>query len=80
MSAKDRQIGGGHYKGRKIQPVEYAMANGLNYCQSLVLRYVTRYKEKDGEKDLRKAIHTIELLIEQEYPAKPKARRRKPSP
>ena len=40
-----QQIGGSHYKKYKIQPVEYAMANNLNYCQANAVKYITRYKE-----------------------------------
>ena len=64
MSAEQDQVGGSHYKGMKIQPMRYSMANGLNACQATVIKYVTRYKEKGGIEDLRKAIHCIELLIE----------------
>ena len=60
------QVGGAHYKKYKIQPVEYAMANELNYCQANAVKYVTRYKDKGGIEDLRKAIHNIEILIELE--------------
>lgn len=60
------QVGGSHYKKYKIQPVEYAMANGLNYCQANAIKYVTRYKDKGGIEDLKKAIHNIEILIELE--------------
>lgn len=59
-------MGGEHYKKYKIQPVEYAMANGLNYCQANAVKYVTRYKDKGGIEDLKKAIHNIEILIELE--------------
>lgn len=57
------QVGGAHYKQYNIQPIEYAMANGLNYCQANVVKYVTRYKDKGGTEDLRKAIHYLEVLI-----------------
>lgn len=66
MSSLNIQVGGGHYKKYKIQPVEYAMANGLNYCQANAVKYVTRYKDKGGIEDLKKAIHNIEILIELE--------------
>lgn len=62
----DTQVGGDHYKKYKIQPVEYAMANGLNYCQANAIKYVTRYKDKNGIEDLKKAIHNIQILIELE--------------
>lgn len=65
-SILSKQVGGGHYKKYKIQPVEYAMANELNYCQANAIKYVTRYKDKGGIEDLRKAIHNIEILIELE--------------
>lgn len=73
MKAKDKQVGGDHYKNLKIQPVEYIMANNLNYCVGNVIKYVTRYKQKGainkqkgGIIDLEKAKHYIDLLIEQE--------------
>lgn len=66
-AAKETQVGGSHYRDCAIQPVEYAMANGFNYCESLALRYLTRHRRKNGAEDLRKAIHCIELLIEHEY-------------
>ena len=60
----DTQVGGGHYKDFKIQPVEFIRANNLNFCQGNVVKYVTRYKGKNGIEDLRKAKHYIEMLIE----------------
>jgi hypothetical protein len=64
--ALDKQIGGSHYKNYAVQPVEYAMLNNLNYCQANAIKYITRYKDKGGIEDLRKAIHNIEILIELE--------------
>lgn len=64
--ALDVQVGGDHYKKYAIQPVEYAMLNNLNYCQANAIKYTTRYKDKGGIEDLRKAIHNIEILIELE--------------
>ena len=58
------QVNGTHYTKLKIQPMEYSMANNLNACQHTAIKYVTRYKDKNGVEDLRKAIHTIEMLIE----------------
>jgi len=66
MLSLTKQVGGSHYKKYKVQPIEYAMANNLNYCQANAIKYVTRYKDKNGIEDLRKAIHNIELLIELE--------------
>lgn len=66
MSALQQQIGGDHYRAKGIQPIEYIHANNLGFCEGNVVKYVTRWKEKGGESDLRKAIHYLELLIQLE--------------
>jgi hypothetical protein len=58
------QEGGDHYKKHAIQPIEYAMANQLDACQANVVKYVTRYKDKGGIQDLKKARHYIDMLID----------------
>ena len=60
------QVGGSHYKDCKIQPVQYIHANGLGFCEGSVVKYITRWKSKGGVKDLEKAKHFIDLLIELE--------------
>lgn len=61
--ALHRQIGGAHYKGLKIQPMEYSVANGLNACAHTAIKYITRKKGDTAKRleDLDKAIHSIEL-------------------
>lgn len=66
MSALQQQVGGDHYRARGIQPIEYIHANNLGYCEGNVVKYVTRWRDKGGEDDLRKAIHYLELLIQLE--------------
>lgn len=65
--ALDVQVGGGHYKDMVIQPIEFTHKNNLNFCQGNVIKYVTRYKAKNGLEDLKKARHYIDMLIELEY-------------
>ena len=60
------QVGGDHYSKLAIQPVTYINANGLSYLQGNVIKYVTRYKDKNGVEDLEKAKHYINMLIELE--------------
>lgn len=67
-SALDVQVDGGHYKGMTIQPVEYIHANKLGYFEGNVIKYVSRWRSKGGVKDLEKAKHYIDLLIELEQP------------
>ena len=59
----DVQIGGDHYKSMAIQPMEYSMANKLDACQHTIIKYVTRFRDKGGIQDLKKAKHCIDLLI-----------------
>lgn len=66
MSALDKQESGNHYKDKGIQPIVYIYANNLGFCEGNVVKYVTRWKDKGGEADLRKAIHYLELLIQLE--------------
>ena len=60
------QVGGDHYKNLAIQPVEYITANNLSYLQGSVIKYVTRYKNKNGIEDLQKAIHFVKMMIQEE--------------
>jgi hypothetical protein len=75
-SALDVQVGGDHYKQLKIQPIEYTMKNGLDFIQGNIIKYATRFKNKDGVKDLEKVKHYADLAIEMHYPdtVKTKAR------
>ena len=66
MGALDVQTGGSHYKDLKIQPVEYIHANGLGFCEGSVIKYITRWRAKNGIEDLKKARHFIDLLVELE--------------
>ena len=60
------QVGGGHYKDLKIQPIEYIHANNLGYCEANVVKYISRWKSKGGLQDLEKVKHYVDLLIKLE--------------
>lgn len=64
MSALDTQVGGGHYKTLKVQPVELIMSNHLGYCEGAVVKYLTRWRDKGGLEDVRKAAHFVQILLE----------------
>jgi hypothetical protein len=49
-----------------IQPIEYIHKNGLGFCEGNIVKYITRWKTKNGIEDLRKVIHYAELLIQME--------------
>ena len=62
--AKKKQVGGNHYKNYKIQPIEFITANDIGFIEGNVIKYLLRFKEKNGLQDLDKAIHYIEILKE----------------
>lgn len=62
-----QQYGGNHYKSLAIEPVEYAFKNNLDFFQGNVVKYITRFRDKNGLEDLKKAKHFIDLLIQFEY-------------
>lgn len=62
-SAWDTQVGGNHYTKMKIQPMQFSMANGLDPMQHTIIKYVSRFRDKNGIEDLEKARQTIDLLI-----------------
>lgn len=53
-----------HYDCKKIQPLEYILANDLDFCEGNIVKYVTRHKEKNGLEDLLKAKDYLNTLIE----------------
>ena len=64
MSALDTQVAGSHYKTMAIQPVEFITRNKIPYCEANVIKYVCRYRNKNGLQDLHKAQHYLDMLIE----------------
>jgi hypothetical protein len=64
-SALTAQVGGDHYKAMKIQPAEYIHANNIGFLEGNAIKYVSRWKTKGGKADLLKAIHCIQLELEE---------------
>jgi hypothetical protein len=64
--ANQTQIGGDHYKEKSIQPWDFIAANSLGYFEGNIVKYVSRWKNKGGVDDLKKARHYLDKLIELE--------------
>lgn len=64
MSALDEQVGGEHYKGMVIQPVEFIQKNRLGFVEGNIIKYICRWRAKNGLEDLHKVRHYIDLLID----------------
>lgn len=55
-----------HYTQFAIQPMTFIGLNKIGFLEGNVIKYVCRYKEKNGVEDLKKALHYLECLIERE--------------
>ena len=64
MGANEKQEGGQHYKKLKVQPWDYILHNQIGYMEGCVIKYVTRWRDKGGVEDLKKARHFLDKLIE----------------
>ena len=64
LTANDVQVAGTHYKSKAIQPWDYIVVNNLGYLEGNIVKYVSRWKDKGGVDDLKKARHYLDKLIE----------------
>jgi hypothetical protein len=61
-----KQPDNSHYTKGGIEPWEYIRANNLNFFEGSVVKYITRWRHKNGLEDLLKAEVYIKELIRQE--------------
>lgn len=66
QKANEVQHGGNHYKVVKFQPWDVVLDWELGYLDGTALKYISRWKRKNGLEDIRKAIHFLQKLIEVE--------------
>ena len=67
MKSLKKQVGGNHYRNFTIQPAEFINKNGLQFAEGNAIKYICRHKYKNGEEDVRKAIHYLEMILERDY-------------
>ena len=63
--ANNYQISGSHYK-TPMECWDYIVANDVGYLDGNAIKYLTRWRKKNGLEDLKKAQHYLEKLIELE--------------
>lgn len=63
--ANDTQVGGDHYRS-PIQHWDYVLANKIPYLEAQVIKYLTRWRKKNGHQDVKKAQHYLQKLFESE--------------
>ena len=61
-----RQVDGVHYS-MPISPVEYIEKNKLGFTRGNIVKYVSRDKQKNKDKDIQKAIHYCLMVLEYDY-------------
>lgn len=55
-----------HYASYAIEPVDFILANNIPYTEGNVIKYVVRWKLKNGIEDLKKARNYLDKLIAHE--------------
>jgi hypothetical protein len=55
------------YYGTGFDVIDFCQKNNLDFMQGNVIKYVTRYKEKNGKEDLLKAREYIDRIIKEKY-------------
>jgi hypothetical protein len=53
-----------HYKQGDIEVIDYILDQKFDYLEGNIIKYVSRYKNKNGIEDLRKARWYLDKLIE----------------
>jgi hypothetical protein len=53
-----------HYVQWAMEPFTYFILNQIPFAEASVIKYIMRWKKKDGLKDLRKARRIIDMMIE----------------
>ena len=63
VNVLDKQVGGSHYKKLTMQPIDFIVKAKLSFIQGNIVKYISRYINKNGIEDIKKCIHYSELAI-----------------
>lgn len=63
MGEEEKAINPNHYKQGNIEVIEYILDQKFSYLEGNIIKYVSRYKNKNGLEDLKKAQWYLERLI-----------------
>ena len=64
MKRKNKQVGGSHYEILSIEPVEAFIHYHLDWFQSEIIKYCSRFHNKNGKQDLDKAYQVSDLAMD----------------
>ena len=69
MNSKEKDnIKPEHYGNSEIDVISFCQANNLDFMQGNVIKYITRYRKKNGLEDVRKAVEYINMILADEHP------------
>lgn len=72
--ANTYQVSGNHYKQFKgMEPWDVITGWDLGYLDGTALKYIARWKHKNGVEDLKKAVHFLQKAVEVEEAKSAKA-------
>ena len=66
------QEGGSHYDSHDVQPIDLIRSHKLDFEEGSIIKYVVRYKSKNGLEDLKKAQQYLGWLIRRYEVPKPR--------
>ena len=61
----DEQVGGTHYSSLAIEPIQFIETNNLGYHEGNVVKYISRWRNKNGLEDLKKQRWYLDKMIEE---------------
>lgn len=60
----DRVYRPSHYaKYKAMEPITFLILNNIPYAEGNVIKYVLRWRDKNGIEDLKKAMRYLEVMI-----------------
>jgi hypothetical protein len=62
-NSKERVIHPNHYN-KGVEMWDYAYTHKLDFFEGNIVKYITRWKDKNGVEDLKKARQYLDKLIE----------------
>ncbi len=60
----EKAINPSHYKQGNIEVIDFILDQKFNYLEGNIIKYVSRYKHKNGMEDLKKAQWYLKELID----------------
>ncbi len=64
MSREQDKINPSYYR-KNIEVTDFIIEYGMDFLEGNIIKYVTRYKDKNGIEDLKKAKWYLDKLIKQ---------------